>query len=161
MLKGWGFFSRRGTILKNVSQKWKYFFFVLVFVQEKNNSKESNSFIQFWNHKIIMKEKMKKIWGCFTPCGFSSFFFVFCYCILSNLKSIVCPTAKFHFTFLIIKRKPCYVNFACWFEYTRWHIETRAIIAHHHIRLVCAVETLISAVVHKHIRFPYPMRWYT
>lgn len=78
MLKGWGFFSRRGTILKNVSQKWKYFFFVLVFVQEKNNSKESNSFIQFGNHKIIMKEKMKKIWGCFTPCGFSSFFF----CIL-------------------------------------------------------------------------------
>lgn len=79
----------------------------------------------------------------------------------SNLKSIIGPAAKLHLAALIVEGEPRNVDFTCRFEDARRHIEAGAVVADHHVGLVGAIEALVGAVVHQHIRFPDAMRRYT
>lgn len=59
----------------------------------------------------------------------------------------ICPWAEFHFASLIIKRKPCYINFASGFEYSRRNVNDGSIIAHHYVRRISAIKSLVSAII--------------
>lgn len=74
--------------------------------------------------------------------------------VRSNLESIVGPAAEFHFATLVIEREPGDVNLTGGLEDARRHVQARAVVAYHNVGLVGAVETLVCAVIHQHVRFP-------
>ena len=59
--------------------------------------------------------------------------------------SVICPRAKFHGAFLVIKRKPGDVDFAGAEEESGWNPQTVAVGRHHNIGRVRAVDVLIGA----------------
>lgn len=61
------------------------------------------------------------------------------------LKSVVCPTAKFHITLLIIEGEPRDIDFTRTLEYSRWYEYTATIAVYHHVGSICAVESFVSA----------------
>lgn len=63
-----------------------------------------------------------------------------------NRSSIVCPRAKFHFAFLIVKGKPRDIDFAGAKKKSRRHPEAVAFGVHNHICGECAVYVFIRAV---------------
>jgi len=77
-----------------------------------------------------------------------------------NLESVVGPAAELHLAALVIEGEPRDVDLARRLEDPRRHVQTGSVVAHHHVRLVGAVESLIRTVVHQHIRFPDPVRRY-
>ena len=64
--------------------------------------------------------------------------------ILTHLESVICPTSKLHFAFLIIKWEPGNVYFTCWFKDSRWNVGATPFIGDHNIGRVGSVESLIS-----------------
>lgn len=62
------------------------------------------------------------------------------------LKTVVSPTTKLHIAILVIEWEPRDVDLTCTFEDTRWHIQARTVVPHHHVCLIGAVEFFISTV---------------
>ena len=63
----------------------------------------------------------------------------------SYLKAIVSPTAKLHFTVLVIKGKPGDVNFAGGFKDTRRNVSAFPFTCYHNIGGICSIKGFISA----------------
>jgi len=61
------------------------------------------------------------------------------------LKSVVCPTAKFHITLLIVEGKPRDIDLTRTLEYSWWYEYTTTIAVYHHVGCVRAVESFVSA----------------
>lgn len=61
------------------------------------------------------------------------------------LKSVVCPTAKFHITLLIVEGEPRDIDLTRTLEYSRWYEYTATIAVYHHVGCVRAVESFVSA----------------
>lgn len=77
------------------------------------------------------------------------FFFRFSF----YLKSIVCPAAEFHVTFLIVKRKPRDIDFACTFENTRRYENAATVTVHYNVSRIRTVETFVSAETHTYTEY--------
>lgn len=69
--------------------------------------------------------------------------------LLGYLKTVVGPTPKLHFAFLLVKGEPRDVNLAGAFKYSRRNIRTAAVILYYYVCLKRSVETLVSTVVDK------------
>lgn len=63
----------------------------------------------------------------------------------SYLKAIVSPTAKLHFTVLVIKGKPSDVNFASGFKDARRNVCAFPFTCYHNIGGICSIKGFISA----------------
>lgn len=61
------------------------------------------------------------------------------------LKTIISPWTEFHFASLIVKRKPCDINFTSWFEYSRWNVYDTTIISNDNICRISTIESFVSA----------------
>lgn len=66
-----------------------------------------------------------------------------------DLISIISPAAKLHLATLVVEGKPGDVDFAGALEDARWHVQARAVVPHHHVRWIRAVEPFVRAV-HKY-----------
>lgn len=61
------------------------------------------------------------------------------------LETVISPTAELHFAVLVVKREPRDIYLASGFENTRGNVSTATVAIHHHIGLVGAIKSLISA----------------
>lgn len=68
-----------------------------------------------------------------------------CCCCCTHLKAIVGPGAKLHLATLIVEGEPGDVDFARGLEDARWHVEAAAIVTHHHVGGIGAIEALVGA----------------
>lgn len=68
-------------------------------------------------------------------------------CFTTDLEAIVGPTAKFHLTALIVKRKPGYIDFARRLEDSRWDIHARTIVTYHYVSWIRPIKSLVGAVI--------------
>lgn len=59
--------------------------------------------------------------------------------------SVISPTAKLHLAALVVEGKPGDVDLAGAFEDTGWHIQAGAVVPHHHVGWVGAVEAFVRA----------------
>lgn len=62
-----------------------------------------------------------------------------------DLITIISPAAKLHLATLVVEGKPGNVDLAGTLEDARWHVQARAVVAHHHVRRICAVEAFVRA----------------
>lgn len=76
----------------------------------------------------------------------------------SNLESVVGPAAELHLAPLVVEGEPRDVDLAGRLEDTGRHVQAGPVVPHHHVGLVCSVESLIRTVVHQHVRLPDAMR---
>lgn len=67
------------------------------------------------------------------------------YSCCTHLKAIVGPGAKLHLATLIVEGEPGDVDFARGLEDAGRHVEAAAIVTHHHVGGIGAVEALVGA----------------
>jgi hypothetical protein len=113
------------------------------------------NYLYHLQHRLVVEDPTEKVEGSIemnpTACAHKS----------THLKPIVRPTSEFHFAPLIVERKPRDVDLTGRFENARWHVQTRTVVAHHHIGRIGAVEALVGTVVHQHVRLPNAMGRYS
>lgn len=81
-----------------------------------------------------------------VPCGYTIYAAVAATAAaLTHLKAIVGPGAKLHLATLIVEGEPGDVDFARGLEDAGRHVEAAAIVTHHHVGGIGAVEALVGA----------------
>lgn len=61
-------------------------------------------------------------------------------------ETVVSPAAEFHFTLLIVERKPGDIDFTSALENARWNVGATAIVSNDDVGLECVVKSFVSAV---------------
>ena len=67
--------------------------------------------------------------------------------VVTHLKSIVGPTAKFELAFLVVEWEPSDVDFAGALEDTRRQVVAATVAPYHNVRLVRAVKLFVRTAI--------------
>ena len=99
--------------------------------------------VQHFNAKVLKQVWSLVIWHDLIKKNQNSLTgFVHPFVIVFYLKAVVSPASKFHFTVLIIERKPGYINGTGRHEDARRYISANALTGHNYIGWICCINCL-------------------